>query len=61
MDDAVDLFELHEGIYGFEVADVHLDEFVVGFAFEVLEVGEVACVGKLVEADDAVVGIFFDE
>ena len=59
--DAVDTLCLHEIHHAFKVADVHLDELVVGLGLDVLEVGEVACIGELVEVDDLVVGVFVDE
>ena len=58
VDDAIDLLVLNQLVEGLEVADIHLHEFVVGLALYVLEVGQVASVGQLVEVDDVVVGIF---
>ncbi len=54
MDDAVHLFLLHQLIYTVEVADVHFYELVVGLAFHVLQVGQVARVGELIEVDDII-------
>ena len=59
--DAVDVLCLHEPEYAVEVADVHLDELVIGLVLYVLEVGEVACVGEFVEVDDVVFRILVDE
>ena len=44
-----------------EVADVGLDEGVVGLVLDVLEVREVARVGQLVQVDDPVVRILVHE
>ena len=59
--DAVDVFILHQLVDTLEVADVHLDEAVVRLVLDVLQVGEVAGVGQLVEVDDFVFRIFVDE
>ena len=61
MDHAVDLIFLHDAAHLVVVADVGPDEGIVGFVLDVLQVGEVAGVGELVEVDDVVVGIFVDE
>ena len=61
VDDAVDMFVLHQLIDTLEVADVHLDEAVVRLVLDVLQVSEVAGVGQLVEVDDFVFRIFVDE
>ena len=61
VDDAVDVLVLHQFIHAFKVADVHLDEAVVGLVLNVLQVGKVAGVGQLVEVDDFVFGVFVDE
>ncbi len=58
MDDAVDVFVLHQFQDTFEVADVHADKAIVGLFLDVLEVGEVACIGQFVEVDNLIVGIF---
>ena len=59
--DAVDVFFLHQLVNTIEVTDVHLDELIVRLVLDVLEVGEVAGIGQLVEVDDLVFGIFVDE
>ena len=61
VDDAIHLLLLHQLVERLEVADVHLHEFVVGLVLHVLEVGEVAGVGELVEVDDVVVGVLVDK
>ena len=61
VDDAIDMFILHQFIDPFKVADVHLDEAVVGFVLDVLKVGKVTRVGQLVEVDDLIFGIFVHE
>ncbi len=61
VDDAVDVFVLHQFVDTVEVADVHLDELVVGLALDVLEVGQVAGVGQFVEVDDFILGVLVDK
>ena len=61
VDDAIDFLCLHEGKHSLEVADVHLHEAVVGPVLDVLEVGEVACIGEFVQIDDAVLRVFVHE
>ena len=61
MDDTVNLFVLHEFVERIEVANVHLHELVVRLAFDVLQVREVARIGKLVEVDNLVFGILVHE
>ena len=51
-------YELVEGV---EVADIHLDELVVGTVLDVLEVGQIAGISQLVKIDDLVLGIFVDK
>ena len=58
MDDAVDFFVLHQLVEGIEVANVHLDKLVVGFVFNVFQVGQVAGIGQLVQVDDVIFGVF---
>ena len=58
VDDAIDMFILHQFIDPFKVADVHLDKAVVRLVLYVLQVGEVAGIGQLVEVDDLIFGIF---
>ena len=61
VDDAVDIVLLHQRQDGVEIADVGLDERIVGFVLDVLQVGKVAGVGQLVEVDDMIIGILVDE
>ena len=61
VDDTVDLFILHELVERVEVADVHLHELVVRLALDVLEVREVARIGKLVKIDNLVFRILVHE
>ena len=51
----------HQGEHGAVVADVGPDEPVVGPVLDVLEVGQVAGVGQLVNVYDQAVGILVDE
>ena len=57
MDDAVDLLVLHQLIEGVEVTDVHPDELVIRFVLNVLQIGQIAGIGELVEIDDIILGI----
>ena len=61
MDDTVYLLVLHQLIEGVEVADIHLDKLIIGFVLDVLEVGKVAGIRQLVEADYFVLWIFVHE
>ena len=58
VDDSVDIVFLDYAAHLVEVSYVCLDKSVVGTVLDVLQVGEVACVGELVEVDDTVVGVF---
>ena len=53
-DDAIDLVVGHEFVHCIKVADVGLYEGVVFFVFNVLEVGQVSCIGQLVQVDDII-------
>ena len=57
VDDTVNLLVLHELVECVEVADVHLNELVVWFVLDVLQVSQVTSVGKLVEVNDVILGI----
>ena len=57
VDDAVHMLLLHEFQYAFEIADIHFHEPVVRLVFDIAKVGEVACIGELVEIDYPVVRI----
>ena len=61
MDDTVHLLVLHQFIESVKVADVHLDELIVGFVFDVLEVSQVSGIRQFVEIDDVIIRIFCDE
>lgn len=61
VDDAVDLFILHQPVNRLEVADVHLHELVVWLIFHILQVGKISGISELIEVDDIVVGIFVYE
>ena len=61
MDHPVDMLLLHEGQYALEIADIHLDETVVGPVLDILEVREIARVSELVQVDDPVVRILVHE
>ena len=61
VDDTVDMLILHELVERVKVADVHLHELVVRLAFDVLQVREVARIGKLIEVDNLVFRILVHE
>ena len=61
MDHTVHLLFLHEGQDTFKVADIHLDEPVIGPVLDVLEVGKVARISKLIQVDDPVIRVFIHE
>ena len=61
VDDAIDLLILHELIEGFVVADIHLDELIVGASLDILQIGEVTGIGELIEIDNLIFGILVDE
>ena len=61
MDDAIDMFVLHELVESVKIADVHLHELVVRLAFDVLEIREVTRVSKLVKVDNLVFRILVHE
>ena len=61
VDNAVDLLVLHEFVERVKVADIHLHELVVRLAFDVLEVREVARIGKLIEVDNLVFRVLVHE
>ena len=57
VNNAVNLFVLHEFVERIEVANVHLHELVVRLVLDVLEVREVSRVGEFVKIDNLVLGI----
>ena len=61
VDHAVDRIVLEDLADCVKVADVGLDEDIVGGYFDVLQVGQVAGIGQFVEIDDAVIRVFLDE
>jgi len=61
MDDAIDLFVLHELVERIKIANVHLYELVVRFFFDVLEICKVARVSQLIEIDNLVFRVLVDK
>ena len=59
--DRIDLFLPHQCQNRIDVADISLDEAVVGTILYVLEIGKVAGIGQFIEIDDAVIRVFPDE
>ena len=61
MNDAVNLFILHKLVERVKIANIHLHELVVRLVLDVLEVCEVARIGKLIEVDNLVFWVFVHE
>ena len=61
MDDAVDGMLRDEGTHALEVADVSLNEGIVGEAGDILEGLQVARIGELIQADDVVLWILIGQ
>ena len=61
VDDAIDLFVLHELVERVKVADVHFHELIVRLALDVLEVSEITRIGELVKIDNLVFRILVHE
>ena len=61
VDDAINLFVLHQLVEGVEVADVHLYKLVVRLVLDILQISEVAGIRQLVEVDDVILGILVHE
>ena len=61
MDDAVHLILLQQLEHAVEVADVGLDEDVIGPILNVFQVGQIAGIREFVEVDNAVVGVLVHE
>ena len=58
VDDTIDVFVLHQLIERIEVADIHLHELVIWLILDVLEVGEIASISKLIKVYDVVFWVF---
>ena len=61
VDNTIDLLILHQLIERLEVADIHLDELVVRLILNILQIGKVTGIGKLVKVDNVVLRIFIDK
>ena len=61
VDNAVDLFVLHELIESIKVTDVHLHELVVRLVLDVLKIREVTRVGQLVKVNNLIFGVLVHE
>ena len=59
--DAVDMLILHQLVESIEITDVHLNELIVWTILDVLKVGKVTGIRKLVKVDDTVIWIFVHE
>ena len=57
MDDAINLFILHQLVERIKVADVHLHELIVWLVLDIFEVSQAASIGQLVEVDDVVLRV----
>ena len=60
-DDAVNTVFPDDAAHLVKVGDICLDEGIVRFILDILEVGKVTGIRQLVEVDDMIVGIFVDE
>ena len=58
MDDAINLLLLQQAVDEVKIADVGFDKVVVGTRFDILEIGQIAGVGQLIQVVDLVIGIF---
>lgn len=56
MDNGVDLVFGKKCVEQYPIADVTMNETIVMIAFKGRQVSEIACVGKLVEVNDAAIG-----
>ena len=61
MDNAVDLVLLHQRQDGIEIANIGFDKHIVGFVFDVFQVGQVAGIGQLIEIYNVIIGILVDK
>ena len=61
VDDAINLFLLHQLVECIEVADVHLHELLVGLILNIFEACQITCIGQLIEVDDIILGILIYE
>ena len=61
VDDAVDMVFCDYAAHFVEIGYIGLDKAVVRTVFDILEVCEVAGIGKFVKVDNVVVRIFVDE
>ena len=57
MYDAVHLLLSHQLKEGIKVADIHLHKSIVGSILDILEIGEVSRIGKLIQIDNLVIRI----
>ena len=57
VNDTVDLLILHQLVESFKVADIHLHELVVWLILNILQVGEITCVGELIEVNYVILWI----
>ena len=57
MNDTIDMFLLKECYYRIKISDVGLYEMVVGPVFNVLQIGEITCISKLIKVVNLVIGI----
>ena len=61
MDNTIYLLVLHQFVKCIEVADIHLYELVVRPILDILEVGEVTCIGLLIQIDNLIIRILIYE
>ena len=61
MDNAVDVFLLHQFVDSLEVANIQLYELVVGLTLDVFQISQVSGVCQLIQVNDLLFRIFVDE
>ena len=57
MDYTINMFILHQFKYALKVANVHLDKLIVWLILNVLEVGQVTCIGELIQINNLIIRI----
>ena len=58
MDDTVHMLILHQFIDCIKIANIHFDELIVRLIFNIFQIRQITCIGKLVKIDYLVLWIF---
>ena len=61
VNDAIDMLFFQERYDRIKIADIGLYEMVVGLVFNVLQIGEITCISKLIEVVNLVIRIGIHE